>query len=124
MRQRFISGFTLIEIMVALAIITITLGAIIENTTAANINAQYLRDKTIASWIGMNQISLIRAKRQWSSATSKSGEVEMAGQQWEWKINFVKTLDETPNFRKLKVQVFKLDDEKPIVKMSGYLGNL
>jgi general secretion pathway protein I len=122
MRQRFISGFTLIEIMVALAIITITLGAIIENTTAANINAQYLRDKTIASWIGMNQISLIRAKRQWSSATSKSGEVEMAGQQWEWKINFVKTDDE--NIRRLNVQVFKLDDEKPVVKMSGFMGNL
>jgi general secretion pathway protein I len=122
MRQRFISGFTLIEIMVALAIITITLGAIIENTTAANINAQYLRDKTVASWIAMNQISLIRAKRQWSSATSKSGEVEMAGQQWEWKINFVKTDDE--NIRRLNVQVFKLDDEKPVVKMSGFMGNL
>lgn len=122
MKHRFSSGFTLIEIMVALAIITITLGAIIENTTAANINAQYLRDKTVAGWIAMNQISLVRAKRQWSSATSKQGEVEMAGQQWQWRIDFVKTDD--ANIRRLNVQVFKLDAEKPIVLMSGFMGNL
>jgi general secretion pathway protein I len=122
MKHGLRSGFTLIEIMVALAIITITLGAIIENTTAANINAQYLRDKTVAGWIAMNQISLVRAKRQWSSASSKTGEVEMAGQQWEWKINFVKTDD--ANIRRLNVQIFKLDAEKPIVTMSGFMGNL
>lgn len=116
-------GFTLIEIMVALAIITITLGAIIENTTAANINAQYLRDKTVAGWIAMNQISLVRAKRQWGSAgATKQGEVEMAGQQWQWKLSFIKTDDE--NIRRLDVQVFKLDEEKPLVMMSGFMGNL
>jgi general secretion pathway protein I len=122
MKQSLRNGFTLIEIMVALAIITITLGAIIENTTAANVNAQYLRDKTVASWIAMNQISIVRAKRQWSSASSKSGEVEMAGQQWQWKINFVKTDD--VNIRRLNVQVFKLDAEKPMVQMTGFLGKL
>jgi general secretion pathway protein I len=123
MKLRSGGGFTLIEIMVALAIITITLGAIIENTTAANINAQYLRDKTVASWIAMNQISIVRAKRQWSGgASSKSGEVEMAGQQWQWKINFVKTDD--VNIRRLNVQVFKLDEEKPMVQMTGFLGKL
>jgi general secretion pathway protein I len=115
-------GFTLIEIMVALAIITITLGAIIENTTAANINAQYLRDKTVAGWIAMNQISLVRAKRQWSNSSSKQGEVEMAGQQWEWKMDFVKTDD--ANMKRLNIQVFKLDETKPIVTMSGFMGNL
>ncbi len=123
MMSRLRSGFTLIEIMVALAIITITLGAIIENTTAANVNAQYLRDKTVAGWIAMNQISLVRAKRQWGSASaSKQGEVEMAGQQWLWKLNFVQTDDE--NMRRLNVQVFKLDDEKPMVTMSGFMGKL
>jgi general secretion pathway protein I len=123
MKLRSGSGFTLIEIMVALAIITITLGAIIENTTAANINAQYLRDKTVAGWIAMNQISMVRAKRQWGSASaSKQGEVEMAGQQWQWKLNFVKTDDD--NMRRLDVQVFKLDAEKPIVLMTGFMGKL
>lgn len=122
MKRSLRNGFTLIEIMVALAIITITLGAIIENTTAANVNAQYLRDKTVASWIAMNQISIVRAKRQWSSASSKSGEVEMAGQQWQWKINFVKTDD--VDIRRLNVQVFKLDAEKPMVQMTGFLGKL
>lgn len=118
----FKKGFTLIEIMVALAIITIALGAIIENTTASNMNAQYLRDKTVAGWIAMNQLALVRAKRQWSSSSSKQGEVEMAGQQWQWKIDFVKTDD--VNMKRLNVQVSRLDDEKPLVTLSGFMGNL
>jgi general secretion pathway protein I len=122
MKIRTSTAFTLIEIMVALAIITITLGAIIENTTAANLNAQYLRDKTVASWIAMNEISLMRAKREWSSASSKQGEVDMAGQQWQWKMNILKTDDE--NIRRLNVQVFKLDADKPVVQMTGFMGKL
>ncbi len=115
-------GFTLIEIMVALAIITIALGAIVENTTASNLNAQYLRDKTVAGWIAMNQLALVRAKHQWSSSSNKQGEVEMAGQQWQWKIDFIKTDD--VNMKRLNVQVSRLDEEKPLVTLSGFMGNL
>ena len=122
MSRKGSKGFTLIEIMVALAIIVIAMGAIIENTTASNINAQYLRDKTVAGWIAMNQITLVRARRQWSAGSSKQGEVEMAGQQWVWKIDFIKTDD--VNMKRLNVQVSKLDEEKPLVTLSGFMGNL
>lgn len=122
MKSEHATGFTLIEIMVALAIITISLGAIIENTTAANRNAQYLRDKTIAGWIAMNQISLIRARREWSSASSRQGEVEMGGQEWRWNMSIVKTDD--ANMRRLNIQVYKLDQEDPLLSMSGFMGRL
>lgn len=116
-------GFTLIEIMVALAIIAITLGAIIENTTASNRNAQYLRDKSIAGWVAMNQISLVRAKREWTNVSNKKGIVDMAGRQWEWKLNVQKTDDE--NVRRLTVDVYAEDDDRQaLASVTGFLGKL
>lgn len=116
-------AFTLIEIMVALAIIAITMGAIIENTTASTRNAQYLQDKTIASWVALNQIALVRARRQWSNASNKKGSVEMANQQWIWKMQIVKTSD--INLRRLNIEVYSEDDDdQPLATMTSFLGRL
>ncbi len=116
-------AFTLIEIMVALAIIAITMGAIIENTTASNRNAQYLRDKTIASWVAMNQITLVRAKRQWTNVSNKKGQVEMAGREWLWKMQIIKTDD--PQIRRLNVDVFLAEqDDQALASVTGFLGRL
>jgi general secretion pathway protein I len=116
-------AFTLIEIMVALAIIALTMGAIIENTTASTRNALYLQEKTIATWIAMNQISLVRARREWTSVSNKKGEVEMANREWIWKMQILKTDD--PNMRRLNVDVYLADnDSQALASMSGFLGQL
>jgi general secretion pathway protein I len=117
------SAFTLIEIMVALAIIAITLGAIIENTTASNRNTQYLRDKTVASWVAMNEIARIRASREWGGSTSRKGEVEMAGRTWLWKMAIRNT--DNVNVRELIVDVFIEDQEsQALASMTGYMAKL
>ena len=41
-------AFTLLEVMVALVIIAITLGAIVESNTSSTRNAQHLKNKTFA----------------------------------------------------------------------------
>ncbi len=116
-------AFTLMEIMVALAIIAITMGAIIENSTAANRNAQYLRDKSVANWVAMNQIALIRARRDWGSRLDKNGREEMAGREWFWKIKIINTDD--PNLRRLEVAVYAEEDaEQALVTRTGFLGKL
>jgi general secretion pathway protein I len=121
MRHQY--AFTLIEIMVALTIIAITMGAIIENTTASNKNAQYLRDKTIASWVAMNQIALVRSKRQWTNASNKKGQVDMANREWLWKMQVINTDD--PQMRRLVVDVFLADDDsQSLASVTGFIGRL
>jgi len=116
-------AFTLIEIMVALTIIAISMGAIIENSTASARNAIYLQEKTIASWIAMNQISLVRAKREWTSVSNRKGEVEMANREWLWKMKILKTED--PDLRSLVVDVYLADDDSQVLaSMIGALGRL
>ena len=114
-------AFTLLEIMVALTIIAIAMGAIIENTTASTRNANYLKQKTVAGWVALNQISLVRAKREWGSTSNKQGEVEMAGQQWLWKLKILKTDD--VNMRRLEISVFDSNDEL-MASLTGFMGNL
>lgn len=121
MRQN--KAFTLIEIMVALAIITLALGAIIENTTASNRNFQYLRDKTVAGWVAMNQISLIRATREWPSPSNKSGRVEMLDREWVWRLKISGTDD--ANMRRLDISIYSEEDENnSLATMTGFLGKL
>lgn len=117
------AAFTLIEIMVALAIIAITMGAVIENTTASASNAAYLRDKTVAGWVALNQISLVRARREWGTVSNKQGQSEMANREWLWKMKIEKTDD--ANMRRLTVDVYPADDDSQLLaSMTGFLGKL
>ncbi len=117
------SAFTLIEIMVALAIIALTMGAILQNTTASSRNAIYLRDKTIAGWVALNQIALVRATREWTNKSNKHGVVEMAGREWTWKMTIMKTED--ADMRRITVDVLAADDDSQILaSLTGFMGNL
>ena len=78
-------GFTLLEVMIALLVITLGMGAVIVTTGESAWKSSHLRESTIASWVAYNEIALYRAKRTWSEATSRSGEAEMANAQWKWK---------------------------------------
>jgi general secretion pathway protein I len=57
------SGFTLIEVMVALAIVAITLGAGIKAAGALTNNAQRLADATAAQWCADNQLTGLRLSK-------------------------------------------------------------
>jgi len=118
----WLRGFTLLEVMVALLVITIGLGAVIESTGSATWNATYLKQKTIAGWVAQNQIAVYRARRIWNNASSRQGSVEMAGALWRWKMKISKTDD--PALRRLDVDVFLDGDDAVKSSMTGFIGHL
>ena len=76
--HKAVSGFTLLEVMVALLIIAIALTGVAEVMGAMLSNATTLRERTYASWIAQNQIVEIRA----SGTVPKLGnplQIRMAG---------------------------------------------
>jgi general secretion pathway protein I len=107
-RQFGSAGFTLLEVMVAMLVIAIGLGAVIYSTGNSTWQATFLKQKTIANWVAENQIVLYRAKKTWTSASNKQGDVEMARVNWHWKMNISKTDD--PSLRRIDVDVY-LEDE-------------
>lgn len=60
MSQQSAHGFTLIEVLVALAIVAITLSAGIKAAGALTDNAQRLYDVSAAQWCADNQLTTLR----------------------------------------------------------------
>jgi general secretion pathway protein I len=79
-----VDGFTLIEVLVALAIVTLGMAALLGTLNSAAGTAGYLQDKTLAEWIALNQVSKVRLSAQGPSKGTSDGEVDYAGRKWKW----------------------------------------
>ena len=82
-------GFTLIEVLVAMAILSIALIAIFRNTNVTIKNAQYIQDKNIAHWVAINvmiraEVGLINIP---TAGNMMSGEETMLGQTFVWQLS-------------------------------------
>jgi general secretion pathway protein I len=120
-RAAFIQGFTLLEVLVALAILAIALAAVIKTTTENVENTRYLRDRTLAHWVAMNVLTEIHVQKKWPSLGKKEGTAMMAEREWFWIVKVSETVDE--ELRRLDVQVFyHREDEEPVALLVGFVG--
>jgi general secretion pathway protein I len=86
------AGFTLIEVLLALTIITIALTALLK-VTAQNIeNTNRIKDKTISHWIAMQAVAMIQLDLIQLNSNHESTQVStMLGRSWYWKAKIKKT---------------------------------
>lgn len=77
-------GFTLIEVLVALAIVAIGMAAVLGAVGSSADTATYLREKTLAEWIALNQVASARLQAQPPAKGSSDGELDYAGRHWHW----------------------------------------
>jgi len=78
-------GFTLIEVLVALAIVAIGMAAVLEALTSSANTAMYLQDKTFAEWVALNRIETVRLSGSVPAAGTSDDEIDYAGRKWEWQ---------------------------------------
>lgn len=84
-------GFTLIEVLVALAIVAIGMAALMTALTSSASTTVYMRDKTLAEWVALNQIEAVRLKLQRPQKGESEGDAEMAGRKWKWHQEVMET---------------------------------
>jgi general secretion pathway protein I len=84
-------GFTLVEVLVALAIVAFGLAALATTTHQTVEASSYLREKTLAQWIALNRITEARLEGQPPADEDMSGELEYAGQNWRWELKTIET---------------------------------
>jgi len=114
-------GFTLIETLVALAILAIALAAVLRATGAATNHAEEMRIRLIADWIAQNRLALHAARGDWLPVGVQTGEDTQAGIRLLWK----EEISNTPNpaFRRIEISISDPDEsgEHILRKLSGYM---
>ena len=119
---RALAGFTLLEVMVALLVIAIGLGAVINTTSETRWKAGILKEKTIAGWVAQNEIARYRAKRTWSNRSNLKGATSMAGAEWEWNMRISATDD--PSLRRIDIDVFLRGEDDVKASLTGFIAKL
>ena len=79
------TGFTLIEVMTALAVVAVGLAAVVAVVSSIALNTSRLEEKAISQWLISNRLAEIRMARLESSQqtlSTSSSTVIMGGREW------------------------------------------
>lgn len=115
------TGFTLVEILVALAILSISLSSVLYVINQNTLNLIYLKDKTFAHWVAMNKVTEFRINPALIKNTSRlSGHYSLAQREWKWTAQLTRTEDKELN--KLSINVYSAeDDEMKLATLNSFV---
>ncbi|WP_331344012.1 type II secretion system minor pseudopilin GspI [Cellvibrio sp. UBA7661] len=140
-------GFTLLEAMIALAIIAMALPALINLVMTQLDGSAAIRDKTYAYWVAENQLTRVRLLQQqkmkktlpsYQLPEKDSGLVDMAGMRWQWQLKTIAMESlPVPGFKRVEISVRLMgaadgavlgggtvDEDLPVLAMlTGYISD-
>lgn len=118
-------GFTLLEVLIALLLLSLTLTALIRLSGLEARATTHLRDTTFAQWVAANAIAEARLRGNLVGGTRSEGETTLGQRAWRWQLDTQST--EEPSVLRLEARVFavdrdaaSLDDESPVASLTGF----
>lgn len=115
------SGFTLIEVMVALTIAALGLSAVITTVSRSIDNSNRFRNQTLATYIGLNVVSEIRLSGEFPKVRETSDDLEYAGRNWVWVARVTDT--DVEALRRIDVDVAFADTpDQRVHTVTGFVG--
>jgi len=112
-------GFTLVEVLVALAIVAVTLGAGIKAAGSLTGNAERFVEVSAAQWCADNQLTGLRLARQFPSIGDSDFTCEQLGRNYQGRLTVRPTPN--PNFRRVDAQISN-EAGLPVLTLSTVLG--
>ena len=108
-------GFTLIEVMLAMAIFAIAGVALVSSAESTFRTLGHLETKMIANWVASNQLVSASLDTTWPPKNNKKGKIEMAGREWFWQQKVIKTTDK--DMRSLVIEI-RLQEKQILAETS------
>ena len=111
-------GFSLIEVVVALFILSVSVITIYNLILSTAVSSYDLEQRYLAKEVANNRISLINTIEKSLKPIDRTGQMIMGGQKWIWDETIINSQDD--NFFEYKISV-KLDgSETYIYSITGY----
>jgi general secretion pathway protein I len=117
--RRATQGFTLVEILVALAVLAIALTATARSLGAAIDTTTALRDRTLARWVAEDRLAQLELSREWPGLDVKEGDADMGGRAFHWRQETGVT--PAARMRRVEVSVFLPGTDSMLAKMTGFI---
>ena len=115
------AGFTLLEVMIALSIVSIALVAIIGLMGDYVRNLQGLQERTFAHWVAMNRVAELQLADAW---TETSKDTEGMDETSLFPMQWIQSVSETPYelMRKVEIEVYAQHGDEPLTRLTTYVG--
>lgn len=115
--QKSRSGFTLVEVLVALVVVAVALGALAHGATRSLDHQYRIERQTLALWMASNQLAELELEARIEPGT-RSGTTRMADRDWRWETR----IEPAPGEELWRIDVTVFDEaEAPLITHSGFL---
>lgn len=116
------TGFTLIEVLVALAIVSIALMAALRAAGQGTNTVGELRSRLLAGWVAENMLAEHRARRDWLPLGIQRGTGREGGLDFIWREEVIATPN--PAFRRVDIRVYAgAEESHSLAHLAGFVVN-
>ena len=109
------SGFTLIEVMLAMAVFAVAGVALLGVADNNYRHISLLEEKMLANWVASNQLVELSLATTWPPKNNRKGNVDMAGRTWYWQQKVIKTDN---NLLRQVIMEVRLNEDDELVSAS------
>ena len=114
------AGFTLLEVVVALAVVTLGIIAAFNLVVQISSGALHMKERTLAGWIASNEIARLRVGGEFPDVSQFDGDVEFAGSEYRWRATVSETGVE--DLRRIDVDVSYADSSDRVIgRSTGFI---
>tara|TARA_B100001109_G_scaffold110667_1_gene90373 strand:- start:2823 stop:3218 length:396 start_codon:yes stop_codon:yes gene_type:complete len=114
-------GFSLIEVVVALLILSISVFSIYNLIISTASSSYDLEQKYLAKEVANNRIALINTIEKPLRPIERNGLMKMGGKEWYWKENIKQSTDN--DFYEYEILVRDINEENYIYVIKGFIDN-
>jgi general secretion pathway protein I len=112
-------GFTLVEVLVALFVVSVALTAVMTNVGQSVNTTIALRERTIAMWVAKNRLATHYLENTWPSPDTTEGTSDMGGSTWRWREQVATTPD--ADIRRIEIEIRGTPEREVLARLVGFL---